>query len=99
MKKQESIGQRLSPILTELDYMLWEFENKQPGIRPKFTIYGFRGAIKIFICALLDKMWDKQAKALIPQGKRQQQATEAGKAIRELVKKYTDIDSHDLYKI
>ncbi len=99
MKKEPTIGQKISPILQEIEETLWEFEANRPGIKPEFTILGFRGAIKIFTSVLLEKIWQKQETNLITQEERQKLAQEAGEVIRELVKKYTGIDSHNLYKL
>lgn len=102
MKKQEAripLGQKLSPILSELEDALWDFEYAYPNEPAKYSIIGFRGATKIFMSCLLDKMWERQENKLLSKEEREQQATEAGKEVRALIKKYTGIDSHDLYKI
>lgn len=51
------IGKNISPILEEIEKTLWEFEiNNQ--IKPEYTIEGFRGAVKIFMSVIIDKMWE-----------------------------------------
>lgn len=92
------IGEKLSPILKEIEETLWDVEYRKPVQQSKYTEEGFRGAIKIFMSALMDKMWDYQEKNKLPQKERVKQAEESGQAIRALVKKYTGIDSHDFYK-
>ena len=92
------IGKDLSPVLNEIEEALWDFEFNKPGIQPKYTQDGIKGAIKIFSSVMLDKMWDYQEKNKTSQKKREQLAKEAGEAIRALFKKYTNIDSHNLYK-
>jgi hypothetical protein len=92
-------GEKISPILEEIEDTLWEFESNYPTIPHKFTTMGFRAAIKIFMACLMDKMWIKQEKEKVDFKIRLDLAEQAGKDIRALVKKYTDIDSHDLYKV
>lgn len=100
MKKQKpSIGTKFSPILVEIEEALWDFEYAHPGKQFNFSVFGFRAAIKIFMATFLGEIWKKQAKELMPQAEREKMAQEAGQAIRMLIKQYTDIDSHDLYKI
>ncbi len=96
MKK--TIGEKLSPVLQEIEDTLWDFEYAKPNEQPKYTKEGFRGAIKIFMSGLMDKMWDHLEGKKTPQIIRERQAREAGRGLRALVKKYTGIDSHDLYK-
>lgn len=98
IKQIQTLGQKLSPILTEIEDTLWEFEANRPGVPLKFSQEGFRAAIKIFTCTLLEKMWDLQQKNAVPQKERERLVTEAGQSIRAFVQKYTGIDPHDLYK-
>jgi hypothetical protein len=95
---EKTIGQKLSPVLNEIEDTLWEFEYHQPTKQTKYTKKGFRSATKIFMSALMDKMWDFQEKNKLSQKEREKQAQESGESIRSLIKKYTGIDSHDLYK-
>jgi hypothetical protein len=92
------IGQKLSPILEEVEGELWEFEANR-GIKPEYTNEGFRAATKIFMSVVLDKMWELQESENIPIEDRSNMATKAGEDIRQLVKNYTNIDCHDLYKL
>jgi len=92
------IGQKISPILSEIEQTLWEFE-AAGGFKPEYTTEGFRGAIKIFMSALLDKMWELQQDEAMDLETRASMAEKAGKEVRSFIKKYTGIDSCDLYKI
>ncbi len=96
---KQSLGTKLSPILAEIEDALWDFEADRPGIKPEFTAEGFRAALKIFMCVLLDKMYEYQRSKLIPLEEASILAEEAGKEIRAFVKKYIGIDTHVLYKI
>ena len=91
------IGIRISPILEEIESTLIEFEAYQ-GIKPNFTNEGFRAGIKIFISVLMDKMWELQADENIDMTNRLNMAQKAGEAVKQLVKTYTNIDTHELYK-
>lgn len=93
----ETIGQKISPILVEIEDTLWEHEARQGG-KPEFTIDGFRAAAKIFMAVLMDKMYEMQEKESMPQKERENMAEAAGKEFRKLVKTYTNIDTHELYK-
>jgi len=98
MDIMEAIGKSISPTLIEMESNIWGFEYSNPDKQYKYTKEGFRGAMKIFMSGVMDKMWDYQEKNKMPQKDREKQATEVGQSIRTLVKKYTGIDSYDLYK-
>lgn len=91
------IGKRISPILEEIESTLWEFEANR-GIKPEYTIEGFRAATKIFMSVLMDKIWELQQDEKIEMQDRINMVTKAGEEVRALVKRYTDIDCHELYK-
>jgi len=91
------IGQRLSPVLHEIEETLWEFEANVAD-KPNYTEEGFKGGIKIFMSVMLDKMWELQEKENIEMSDRENMATKLGESLRALVKTYTDIDTHELYK-
>jgi hypothetical protein len=92
-----TIGQKISPILEEIENTLWEFEAFN-GSKPEYTEAGFRAATKIFMSVIMDKMWELQDKENITLEDRGNMAVNAGEAVREFVKTYTNIDMHDLYK-
>ena len=90
------IGEKIGPILSELEGALWEFEAQELG-PPEFTDEGMRASIKIFMSVLMDKMWNLQEKEGVSSEIRADMALKAGQEVRELFKKYTDLDTHDLY--
>lgn len=92
-----SIGEKLSPILTEIEDTLWEFEANR-GLKPGYTIDGFRSATKIFMSVLMDKIWELQSDEKIDMKDRMDMAEQCGKDVRNLIKTYTNIDTHELYK-
>jgi hypothetical protein len=89
-----TLGEKLSPILSEIEGTLLDNYETKPG----FDDEGFRASIFIFQSALLDKMWELQEKENLPIETRADMATKCGEAIRSLVKTFTDIDTHNLYK-
>ena len=94
--KRETIGQKLSPILEEIEGTLLEAEAF--GDKPEYTQNGFRAAVKIFMSALMDKMWDVQEKEKLDMTDRANMATKSGEEIRKLIKTYTDIDTFKFYE-
>jgi hypothetical protein len=90
------IGERLSPILVEIEETLWESE-AHSNTKPDFPIKAFRAGVKIFMSVLMDKMWDLQESDNISMDDRINMSEKGGNDVRELVKTYTDIDCHELY--
>jgi len=90
------IGQKLSPILEEVAETIWEAEAMH-GLKPEYTVEGFRAGIKIFMSVLMDKMWELQQDETIDFETRMIMAQKAGKDVRTLIKTYTNIDTYDLY--
>ena len=95
MKK--SIGEKLSPILEEIEATLLEYEEQELG-QPLYTEAGFRAAVKIFLSVIMDEMWDLQVDIGMSMEDRLVMAEEAGLDIKKLIMKYTGIDTHTLYK-
>jgi hypothetical protein len=91
------IGKQISPILSEIEGALWDFE-MNGGSKPEYDKDGFRASIKIFMSVIMDKMWELQENESLSIEDRCNMANKVGEDIRKLVKTYTDIDTHDLYK-
>ena len=90
------IGEKISPILVEIEDTLWEFE-AFVGTKPNYTNDGFRAAIKIFMSVLMDKIWELQQDEKINMDDRVKMVEQAGKDLRQLIKTYTDVDTLTLY--
>lgn len=90
------IGKELSPILQELEDALW-FHEANNGDKPCYSNEGFRASCKIFISAVMDKMWDLQEKEGLDIEIRQEMAANCGKEIKKLIQVYTDIDTFELW--
>lgn len=89
-----TLGEKISPILVEIENTLLENYETKPG----FDDEGFRASVYIFQSALLDKMWELQEKEGIQIETRADMTTKCGESIRSLIKTFTDIDTHNLYK-
>ena len=90
------IGQKISPILEEIEMTLWEFEANR-GIKPEYSVGGFRAGTKIFMSVLMDKIWELQENENLDVEDRLNMAQKAGEDVRVLIKKYTDIDCYELF--
>jgi len=91
------IGKKLSPILSEIESTLMEFEINVAK-PPQYTDEGFRASVRIFLSAMLDKMWKLQEDEGIDINTRADMAEKLGSEIRNIVRVYTNIETHDLYK-
>ena len=91
------IGKKLSPILSEIESALIEYE-LNINRPPEYTDEGFRASVKIFLSAMLDKMWKLQEDEGIDIDTRADMAEKLGTEIRNIVRIYTNIDTHNLYK-
>lgn len=94
---KKMIGKKLSGILHEIELALLEFETNVAR-PPEYTDEGFRAAVKIFMSAMLDKMWKLQENEDIDINTRADMATKLGNELRNMVRVYTNIDTHNLYK-
>lgn len=99
IKTNEIIGKNLSEDLIIIEDIIWDSECKNPDEPFKFSKEGFRASMKIFMANLLDKTWDFQQKNKLPQEERIKQAEEIAKVLKDLTKKYTNINTLDLYKL
>jgi hypothetical protein len=90
------IGKALSPVLVEIEDSLWEFE-ANCKMKPQFTQEGFRATVKIFMCAMMDKIYDLQENEGIDFETRCKMAEQCGHDLKKLVKTYTNIDTKKLY--
>ena len=91
------IGKKLSAILCEIELAIMDFE-VNVAKPPEYSNEGFRAAVKIFMSAILDKMWKLQENEDIDIDARTDMATKLGNELRNMVRVYTNIDTHNLYK-
>ena len=89
---KSTLGEKLTPILEEIESTLFEYE----GDKPDFGPTAMRAAAFIFASVMLDKMWELMEKEEIED--RDTMGFKMVEDLRKLVKTYTGIDSKELYK-
>ena len=91
------IGEKISPVLEEIDNACWDFKLAQPNTKPDFTTNGFRAAISIFMFAMMDKSFENMEIKGLTQAEANLESTKLGQELRQMVLQYTGIDTFDLY--
>ena len=91
------IGEKIHPILKEIEDTLWEFEANL-GLKPNYPDESLPAATKIFMSVMMDKIFDLQTKENMDMKDRGNMAQACGEDIRKIIKTYTGVDSHDFYK-
>lgn len=92
------MGEWLEPTLMEIEDSLWSYEIYMPSQPYGFSDESFRAIIKLFMSALMDKMWDLQEWDGMDIEDRGAMAEKCGRDVRAFVKTYTGIDTHNLYE-
>lgn len=77
------------------DILKQNAEAKGGENKPNYTKREFMNTIIIFQNALIDKMWDLQNKENIALTDRENMAVKCGLDLRNLIKTYTGLDTHD----
>lgn len=90
-----TIGEKLSPILVEIEEGLWHVPE---GVIPHFTDEGFRAATKIFMEVFMDKMFALQQREGIALDDAAKMAHQAGEDLKQMIKTYTGIDTAKMYE-
>ncbi len=90
------IGEKLNPVLCELEETLWILE--EAGEKPNYSNKAFRAATKIFMSCLMDKMYSLQLEEDIDEEDKIKMVQKAGEDLRNFIKTYTNLDTHDFYK-
>lgn len=91
------IGEKLSPILEEIDNACWDFKIAQPNTKPDFTTNGFRAAVSIFMFAMMDKSFENMKIKGLTQAEANLESVKLGQELRQMILQYTGIDTWDLY--
>lgn len=86
------IGKKLSPILDELSLTIMQHEELDGG-KPEFDRDAILSAVHIFASVAGERMFEKNQKDNIGMDMSIQRSHEFGKELRELILKYTDIDT------
>ena len=74
------IGEKISPVLVEIEEAL--LDSEQSGLPPMYTDDGFRAALKVFMSAMLDRMWMLQGKEAMDFNDRSLMAEKMGGEVR-----------------
>ena len=88
------IGDKLEPIFLEIEACMIE----NSGTKQNYSNDAFRAVCYIFIELILDKSFDLMVKENIDINIREAMALKCGEDFRQLIKTYTNIDTHDFYK-
>ena len=86
----------MSPVLVKIEETLWEHEATL-ATKPEYTLAGFRAAAKIFISAMMDYSFSRNVAMGMNIEQMKADAEKLGKDIRDLMLKYTGIESAKLY--
>lgn len=97
MTEQEApVGVKMKPLLLLLENALWDFEANNAAL-PKFDDESFRAILKLFMTAIVERIWLLQEGEEMEGDDRVNMVTKAGNDIKDLIKVYTDIDTLTLY--
>jgi hypothetical protein len=91
------IGESLSQILLEIEEIIIENE-VDLGVKLNYNKEAIRSATIIFMSVITEKMWELQKLENIDIEDRGNMSIKCGEELRAFVKKFTDIDTHELYK-
>lgn len=94
-KDNVNFGIILSGMLEKMEPIIWEYEDK--GNKPNYTDMGVRSGIKLITSILLDKFTDKCERDNLPPNQKNVMLKMMGDDVRNLIMKYTDIDTLTLY--
>lgn len=91
------IGVAISPLLERIEDTLWLHEANE-SVPPGYTMDGFRAIVKIFMSAMMDKMYELQVKENLDLEDKKAMAESCGDELRKFVHTYTGIDTLEMYK-
>lgn len=94
---ERTLGQKISPILAEIEAALWESEAMH-GLQPKYTEEGFRAGIKIFMSVIMDKMYDVQTADGMSLEDMSNMVVSCGNELMRFVHTYTGVNTRELYE-
>lgn len=92
----ENLGYKLTPVLEEIEIALLEHQLAAHDILC-FPRNGTRAAIKIFMDVMLAEMWKLQDNEDMDIETRGAMAESMGNELRVLIRKYTNLDTYELY--
>lgn len=92
-----TLTEKITPILIEIESAMIDYDYyvQKPY---NFDNDAFRAITKMFLNALLDKMWALQESEMMEMSDRCNMSENAGNELRKLIKTFTGIDSYEFYK-
>lgn len=88
------LGEKLTPILLEVEKCVIG----HMGIKPNYPDEALRAASCIFFDVIMDKMYNLQDAENLDKETRIAMSEKCGEDLRQFVKTYCNIDTHELYK-
>lgn len=95
---EPAFGEKLAPILKEIETAIWEHNANFEGERPLYPDEAMRSAACIFIDVLIDRMFAKQEKDGKPLKACEQEVTSVGRMLYETIKTCTGLCLHELQR-
>jgi hypothetical protein len=99
MDNGKTIGEFIAPVLESMEDALWSYENYSPNTPYGFSHESFRAAVKIFMAAMMDRIWALQEEEGMALEDRMAMVEKCGKDVSALVKTFTNIDTKKLYEL
>lgn len=93
----QTLGQKLSPILQEIEEALWCKEANMPNVPHDFDDNAFRASCKIFMAAMLDYSHKEMMRKNYTQKEMEDRAEALGVRLRHLVFEFTGINTLEFY--
>jgi hypothetical protein len=96
----KSLPNPFKEILLELEMALWEHDERvEQGVAPyEYDDETFRACTKVFMSAMMWKLYAEQNRLNLPIDKREAEAYNVGVELKTLIKNWTHINTEDLYK-
>ena len=87
-------SEKLSQLLVEIEHIFLDYLGEKLNLSDD----EFRACCRIFLDAMMDKMFDLQENEDMDIEDRMNMAQHCGEEIRRIVKSYTGVETHDMYK-
>lgn len=97
MEKGQTLGEWIAPMLSQIEDAVWSYELYVPNTPPQYSDESFRCILKLFMSAMMDKIWHLQEGEDMDIEDRVAMVEKCGKEVRALVKTYCDIETQELY--
>ncbi len=95
---ENQIGEKITPILEELEMTILENQINLPNLPPNYPTEALPAACVILSSVIMDKMWILQKNEKMTDKNRLEMAQYVGTELRKLIKVATGIDTHKIFK-